>query len=199
MPSLRITMLPAWMRGAVLLSGWCVASAVALAEAPASPVQLDASRVAGRVDLRIQTVVNAPYSVIWAVLTDYDNTAKWVPGMKRSVVLKRRPGGAIVEQSGQADVLFFHLEINSVVDVVEHPPDRIEVNLVRGDFKRLHGAYELKKLGDADARYALRWQGEIELASAVPGFLAQPLLADNLRMSFEGLVNEMERRAKAAP
>ena len=53
---------------------------------------------------------------------------------------------------------------SSMVDVQELPPDRIEVKLVRGDFKRLIGAYELKKLGDADARYELRWQGQLELA-----------------------------------
>ena len=156
-----------------------------------------ATREAGRVDLLIRTTVAAPHAVIWAVLTDYDNTAQWVPGMERSVVLQRKEGGAIVEQRGSANVLFFHLAINSVVDVQELPPDRIEVKLVRGDFKQLNGAYELKKLGDGDARYELRWQGQLELAAAVPGFVAQPLLVSNLKKSFEGLVQEMERRAKA--
>jgi ribosome-associated toxin RatA of RatAB toxin-antitoxin module len=188
----------AWMRCAAILGGLWLIHTSAAAETLAVPLQLEASREAGRVSLRIRTTVNAPYSVIWAVLTDYENTAKWVDGMDRSVVLKRRPGGAVVEQTGQAKVLFFQLEINSVVDVQEFPPDRIEVKLVRGDFKRLSGAYELKKLGDTDDRYELRWQGQLELASAVPGFVAQKLLANNLKKSFEGLVQEMERRARAA-
>ncbi|AOW12371.1 hypothetical protein LPB72_07965 [Hydrogenophaga crassostreae] len=187
------------MRCTAICSGVWLVTTAALASAPEARLLLDASREAGRVNLLIRTTVDAPYSVIWAVLTDYNNTAKWVPGMERSVVLKRRPGGAIVEQSGQANVLFFHLAINSVVDVQELPPDRIEVKLVRGDFKRLDGAYELKKLGNTDERYELRWQGQLELSAAVPGFVAQPLLANNLKKSFEGLVQEMERRARAAP
>lgn len=186
-----------WLRLAAVLAGlwWGVPGAVS--SAMAAPLELSATREAGRVDLLIRTTVAAPHAVIWAVLTDYDNTAQWVPGMERSVVLQRKEGGAIVEQRGSANVLFFHLAINSVVDVQELPPDRIEVKLVRGDFKQLKGAYELKKLGDGDARYELRWQGQLELAAAVPGFVAQPLLVSNLKKSFEGLVQEMERRAKA--
>lgn len=171
----------------------------ALPSAVAAPLEMSATRNAGRIDLSIRTTVDAPYAVIWAVLTDYDNTAQWVPGMERSVVLKRRPGGATVAQSGSANVLFFQLAVSSVVEVQELPPNRIEVKLVRGDFKQLNGAYELKRLGEGDVRYELRWQGQLELAAAVPGFVAQPLLAGNLKKSFEGLVQEMERRAKAAP
>lgn len=198
MPSLRFILPFATLRCAAMLVGLWFVGTFAFAEMPNAPLQLEASREAGRVSLRIRTTVDAPYAVIWAVLTDYDNTAKWVPGMKRSVVLGRRPGGALVEQSGQANVLFFDLTVNSVVDVQEFPPDRIEVKLVRGDFKVLNGAYELKKLGGTDERYELRWQGQLELASAIPGFVAQPLLAKNLKQSFEGLVQEMERRARAA-
>ena len=160
-------------------------------------MQLDVSRLGGRVNLHIRTAVDAPHAVIWAVLTDYGNTARWVPDMERSVVLKRRADGAVVEQSGRADVLFFRFSVASVVDVQEHPPNRIEVKLVRGDFKQLQGAYELKKLGEGDNRYELRWSGQVELASPVPGFVAQPLLANNLKRSFAGVVQEMERRAKA--
>lgn len=201
MPNFRFNAQPSWMRRAAMHCGmWlvCSAAVAAVAASAPAPVVLEASREAGLIDLRIRTTVDAPYAVIWAVLTDYDNTAKWVPDMDSSVVLARRAGGAIVEQSGHADVLFFHLAINSVVDVQELPPDRIEVKLVRGDFKRLSGAYELKRLGDADGRYELRWHGQLELASAVPGFVAQPLLANNLKRSFEGLVQEMERRARVA-
>ena len=189
------------MRAVAILGGAWLAMAAACADGPvsAAPVQLDVSREAGLVELRISTTVAAPREVIWAVLTDYDNTAQWVPDMERSVVLSRRPGGATVEQSGRADVLFFHMAINSVVDVQEWPPNRIEVKLVRGDFKRLSGAYELKRLGDGDARYELRWQGQLELAAAVPGFVAEPLLANNLKRSFAGLVQEIERRARAVP
>jgi ribosome-associated toxin RatA of RatAB toxin-antitoxin module len=188
------------MHRLAMLGSLCLLStgAWAAVESPAAPLEMEASREAGRVDLRIRTTVEAPHAVIWGVLTDYDNTAKWVPGMVSSVVLERRPGGAVVEQSGQAKVLFFHLDVRSVVDVQERPPDRIEVKLLRGDFKSLNGAYELRKLGTGDERYELRWRGQLELAAPVPGFVAQPLLVNNLRKSFEGLVSEMERRARAA-
>jgi ribosome-associated toxin RatA of RatAB toxin-antitoxin module len=186
------------LRMTALLSAVWGGAPGGLSLAAAAPVEMDVSRDAGRVDLRIRTTVEAPRAVIWAVLTDYGNTARWVPGMASSDVLERMGDGAIVEQSGYATVLFFHLAVHSVVRVTELPPDRIEVGLVKGDFKYLKGAYVIRALDNADARYELVWHGQLELASQVPGFVAQPLLANNLKDSFEGLVGEVERRAKIA-
>ncbi len=187
-----------WLRLAAFLGGAWGLFPGSLSWAVAAPVEMEVSREAGLVDLRIRTLVEAPHAVIWAVLTDYGNTAKWVPGMESSVVLQRNGDGAIVEQSGHARVLFFQLAVHSVVRVRESPPDRIDVDLVKGDFKYLKGAYAIKALDALDGRYELIWRGQLELASQVPGFVAQPLLANNLRGSFEGLVGEMERRAKLA-
>ncbi|MEZ5703451.1 MAG: SRPBCC family protein [Burkholderiaceae bacterium] len=184
------------MRLAVFLAGACGLVPGRLSWAVAAPVEMVVSRDAGLVDLRIRTTVEAPHAVIWSVLTDYGNTAKWVPGMESSVVLQRTGDGAVVEQSGFARVLFFQLAVHSVVRVRELPPDRIEVDLVKGDFKYLKGAYVIKALDATDGRYELVWHGRLELASQVPGFVAQPLLANNLRGSFEGLVGEVERRVK---
>ena len=186
---------PSWVHRAALLACLWFTGAASAAGNVAAPVVLEASRDAGRIDLSVRTTVAAPYAVIWAVLTDYENTARWVPDMDRSVVLQRKPRGAVVEQSGQAEVLVFRISVNAVVEVEEFPPERIEVRLVRGDFKQLTGAYELKKIGQTDTLYELRWRGRMELASAVPGFVAQPLLVGNVQRSFEGLVREMERRA----
>lgn len=198
MPCLQPVSTRTGVRLAFVALAWALtgaAGAAGAAPSEAAVVHIEATRQAGRVQLAVLATVKAPYAVIWAVLTDYSNMPQWVPDMERSVVLQRMPGGAVVEQSGHAHVLFFRLSVNSVVQVQEHPPERIDVKLVRGDFKLLEGAYELRRLGEADDRYEVRWRGQMELRSPVPGFVAQPLLAGNVRTSFEGLVREMERRA----
>jgi ribosome-associated toxin RatA of RatAB toxin-antitoxin module len=185
------------IQGMALAGGLLLGHVAAADELLSSVVRLDASREGGRVDLNVRTEVSAPFEVIWAVLTDYENTAKWVPDMVSSKVIRRTPSGAVVEQSGHASVFFFRFSVSAVVNVQEHPPERVEVTLVRGDFKYLKGAYEVKKLAGEDLRYELRWHGQMELASPVPGFVAQPLLTHNVRQGFEGLVREIERRTKA--
>lgn len=165
--------------------------------AGSDPVNITATRQGRRVELGMHTTVSAPHSVIWATLTDYDNTARWITGMDSSAVLQRKPGSVVVEQSGRADILFFNLSLNAVLEVEEHPPERIGVKLVSGDFKHLEGAYRITAVPGVTDRYELTWRGQLELASPVPGFLAQPLLKETIRLQFESLVAEIERRASA--
>jgi hypothetical protein len=166
--------------------------------AGAEPIDITTSRQGRMVAIGMHATVLAPQSVIWATLTDYDNTAKWITGMDRSVVLQRKPGRVVVEQSGSADILFFTIMLNVVLEVEEDPPGRIGVKLVRGDFRHLEGEYLLTSVPGVRDRYDLTWKGKLELASPVPGFLAQPLLKENVRLRFESLVAEIERRARAA-
>lgn len=185
----------------LLLVTSCVTGAVPprLAMAETARVDITATHQGRRVLIGMRTTVAAPYGVIWATLTDYDNTARWITGMDRSVVLQRTPGGALVEQSGHADILFFNLAVSVVLAVDEQPPERIVVKAVRGDFSHLEGAYRLTPVAGASDLYDITWQGGMELASPVPGFLAQPILQANIRERFESLVAEIQRRASAAP
>lgn len=183
----------AWAaRLAVCVALGCMASAQA-----AEPVEISASHEGRRVALRVTTTLAAPHAVIWATLTDYDNTARWIPGMSWSRVLERRADGAVVEQAGHADVLFFSLAVNVVVDVQEQPPSRIGIKLVRGDFRHLEGAYRLSPVPARPGQQQLEWAGTMELRSALPGFVAQKVLKENIRLQFQGLVDEIERRAQA--
>lgn len=185
----------------LLLVTSCVAYAVParLAMAETAGVDITATHRGRRVAIDMRTQVAAPHAVIWDTLTDYDNTAQWITGMDRSVVLQRMPGGALVEQSGRADILFFNMTVNVVLAVDEQPPERIGVKAVRGDFSHLEGEYRLTRVPGASDLFDLTWHGEMELASPVPGFLAQPLLRANIQQRFESLVAEIQRRTRVAP
>ena len=179
----------------------CVAYAVParLAMAETAGVDITATHQGRRVAIGMRTTVAAPYGVIWGTLTDYDNTAQWITGMDSSVVLQRKPGGALVEQSGRADILFFSMKVNVVLEVDEQPPQRIGVKAVRGDFSHLEGEYRLTPVAGASDLYDLTWRGEMELAAPMPGFLAQPILRANIRQRFESLLAEINRRTQAVP
>jgi len=190
-----------WQLVRLLLVTSCVAYAVParLAMAETAGVDITATHQGRRVAIGMRTTVAAPYGVIWGTLTDYDNTAQWITGMDSSVVLQRKPGGALVEQSGRADILFFSMKVNVVLEVDEQPPQRIGVKAVRGDFSHLEGEYRLTPVAGANDLYDLTWRGEMELAAPMPGFLAQPILRANIRQRFESLLAEINRRTQAVP
>lgn len=179
---------------------WLLCSLVWPVRLLATPVDISTQEQGRSLVLHMRVVLDAPRDLVWNTITDYEHAADWVPGMTRSVVLERRPDGATVAQSGQAQVLFFGLSVDVVVAVNELPPDRVRVRLLRGDLRRLEGEYRLSTVeGPGGARQQLlEWQGVVEPASRLPVFLTRPVMRDNLRRQFEGLVGEIERRARLA-
>lgn len=164
----------------------------------AAPVEITTREQGTELELHMRVVLDAPTEVVWSTITDYEHVADWVPGISRSEVLERRPDGATVAQSGRAQVLFFGVSVDVVVKVDEYPPDRIRVRLLRGDLRRLEGEYRLSSVeGPGGARLQLlEWQGRVEPAWRLPAFLARPVVRENLRRQFEGLVREIERRVR---
>jgi len=166
----------------------------------AAPVDITTREQGRELQLHMRVVLDAPRELVWATITDYEQVAQWVPGMTRSDILERRPNGATVAQSGRAQVLFFGVSVDVVVMVDEFPPDRIHVRLLRGDLRQLEGEYRLTPIEGPNGRrlQLLEWQGRVEPASRLPGFLTRPVMRETLRRQFEGLVSEIERRALLA-
>ncbi|MCU0958155.1 MAG: SRPBCC family protein [Hydrogenophaga sp.] len=195
-----VTTMQSWCHGSarVLLCLWC--SWAWPAWLMAAPVDISTQEHDRALELHMRVVLDAPHDVVWSTITDYENVADWVPGMSSSEILERRPDGATVAQSGRAQVLFFGISVDVVVTVHEMPPDRIRVRLLRGDLRRLEGEYRLTPVdGPGGVRLQLlEWQGRVEPASRLPGFLTRPVMRENLRRQFEGLVSEIERRARLA-
>jgi ribosome-associated toxin RatA of RatAB toxin-antitoxin module len=163
----------------------------------APPVELTATRKGGVVELRMHTTLLAPHALIWATLTDYENQAKWIPGMVSSKVLERKAPHVIVEQKGHADVLFMSFAVDVVVQATERPPTQIDVKMLSGNLRRLEGGYQLRAKGGSVDEYDLEWQGTIEPDTHLPGFMSMPIVRNNIRHQFESMVAEIERRANA--
>lgn len=181
---------------------WRVAAAAAVAgsvaAAPAhcaQDVAVDAQLEANALVISARATISAPLPLIWRTLTDYDHLAEFVPGMKRSRLLERHGGTAIVEQLGEAKFLIFHYPIAVVVQSDEHYPATIAVRVLSGNLRQLAGAYRIDKLPGATDQFVLRWRGIIEPDIALPLFITAPGLSDTVADQFRGMVREIERRA----
>ena len=114
--------------------------------------------------------------------------------MLKSQVIDRRGNAAIIEQSGNATILFFNYPIDVVIESLELPPAFIGVRVLKGNLKQLEGGYRLEKIADTQDEFVLRWSGLIEPSFPVPIFISMPLLRANIRDQFRGMVREIERR-----
>jgi ribosome-associated toxin RatA of RatAB toxin-antitoxin module len=127
----------------------------------------------------------------WQVLTDYGRLAEFVPDMQTSRVVSRDGHRAVVEQKGEARVLFFSFPIDVRLAVTEHPYERVVSRAVAGNFREMRGAYTLEA---GQGRILLRYQG-----SMVPDFFIPPLigtlaLRHNVEATFRALVEQIERQ-----
>lgn len=138
--------------------------------------------------------IQAPLSLIWDTLTDYERLSDFIPGMRSSRVIARRGSSAIVEQKGQAGFFIFSYPIDVVVESVELPPGAVEIHVLRGNLRQLNGRYLIEQDPSDAGRHLLRWQGTIEPALALPSIIVAPLVRASIREQFLGMVGEIERR-----
>lgn len=184
------------LRSLLFLAALCGAAAVA-AQA-SGPVTVSAERNADLFQVRAQVVLHATLPVVWGTLTDYERLPEFIPGMLRSRVLARDGDRTTVEQSAQARFLFLTVPIEVTTEFSGQPPVLL-VRRVGGPLRHLQGRYDTEVLGHAPPRVRLRWSGSIGLDLDLPPLIGEALVRQQFQEQFEGMVQEIERRARAAP
>lgn len=177
----------------------CVALALLAAQAGATWAAEDlAVEVQGKgagFAVRAGATVAAPLSLVWEVLTDYENLPRFIPGIAKSGVRVRKGNRALLEQRGEARFLVFSFPVQVELDVRENPQTSIVSRAVGGNLRRLNGRYDLH----VDAgNVSLRYTGEIEPDFGLPAVINSFVVRSMVEAQFSALVAEIERRAAAS-
>src|SRR3954469_19139275 len=99
----------------------------------ADDMLVEAERSGDGVEVRARALIAAPQTLIWEVLTRYEQLPRFIPGIAKSVVLSRQGSNVTVEQSGEARFLVFSFPINIRLDVSENPQDWVASRAVAGN------------------------------------------------------------------
>ncbi|MSQ63850.1 MAG: hypothetical protein EXR33_08470 [Betaproteobacteria bacterium] len=157
----------------------------------ADDVSVEATRRDEALEVVCRATLDVPLDLIWQTLTDYDRLADFIPGMRRSRLIERRGAVAVVEQLGEAGFLFLTFPIEVTLASTERPPYDLEVSMLKGNLKRLDGAYRIEPQGGG--RILLTWNGIVE-AQSMPPLLGELVMRSNIADQFRGMVREIERR-----
>ena len=157
----------------------------------ADDISVEATRRDEALDVVCRVMLDAPLDLIWQTLTDYNRLAEFIPGMRRSRLIERRGAVAVVEQLGEAGFLFLSFPIEVTIASTERPPYALEVSLLKGNLKRLEGAYRIEPQGAG--RILLTWTGIVE-ALYMPPLLGELVMRSNVTDQFRGMVREIGRR-----
>jgi len=163
--------------------------------AQAAEVVVHASRQGGVLLVEASAEIEADLLQTWGVLTDYDHLSGFIPGMYVSRVLARDGNRLLLEQKGEARLLFLTYPIEVRLAVAEFPHERIVARAVAGNFREMVGTYSL---GARDNRVALRYEGRLVPDFFVPPLIGTLVLRRNVERQFSALVDEIARRQRGA-
>jgi ribosome-associated toxin RatA of RatAB toxin-antitoxin module len=113
----------------------------------ASEVEVSTDRSEGR-ERQISARICIPYPIeqVWQILTDYDHLADFIPSLAKSQRINHPQGGIRIEQIGTQALLKFKFCARVVLDMVEHFPQRLDFQMVEGDFKAFGGSWTLQPI-----------------------------------------------------
>lgn len=184
----RIPLLSAWVLAVLFASG-----AASAEEGESS--RFDVTRQADEFVVEGWLSVAVPPSVAWAVLTDYDRMAEFIPDMRESRRLNGDGGGLRVWQKGVTRVGPFSFDYEVEREVWVTPETLIRSHGIRGNMKKL----ELETaLAPDPVGVRIHYRAEIVPDFWVPPLLGPRFIRSQAEQQFRALIAEMKRRAAAA-
>jgi ribosome-associated toxin RatA of RatAB toxin-antitoxin module len=164
----------------------------------AAEISVQTTRRGDSFEIEATAEIEADVVDAWKVLTDYDKLADFIPGMQQSYVVSRNGSSVVVDQRGEAGVLFLTFPMRVRLAIEERPYDRIVSTAIAGDFKELHGVYKLQPRGN---KLQLRYEGKFTPNFGFPPLLGTLIVRTSAERRFSAMVHEIEktRRRESVP
>jgi hypothetical protein len=115
-----------------------VALALFICRTQAADVVVHAVRQGGTFHIEASAEFEGGVEQTWQVLTAYDHLVDFIPGIHASRAVTRDKSRVMIEQKGEAALLFFSFPIEVRLAVEEYPYRRITSRAVAGNFREMH-------------------------------------------------------------
>lgn len=130
-------------------------------------------------------------AVALAVLTDYEQIPRFMPDVRRSLVLERAPGRVVVEQEAIARMMMFSRRIHLRLEVEEDAHGLRFRDASGTSFTHYEGRWCVAALGSGTA---ITYELTARPGFDVPGFLLSRLLKRDAVQMIQRLRAEVARR-----
>ena len=142
--------------------------------------------------LAVQLRTAIPVSVLWKVLTDYDQLDRFIPNLSTSELVLRDGETVRVLQVGSQQLLGLRFSAQVLLELKEELPDGVlRFRMLKGDFRRFEGSWQMRELPDGSSLiYELTVQGCL----GMPIGLIEERLRDDLSSNLRAVELEAKRR-----
>jgi ribosome-associated toxin RatA of RatAB toxin-antitoxin module len=161
----------------------------------ATEPQVDVRETDGVYAVAATFTVAAPTAAAAAVLTDFERIPRFMPDVRKSVVIARDGRTTRVEQEAVAKFLFFSKKIHLQLEVQDDISTIRFRDLCGQSFHRYEGRWTLR---EHDGRTVIGYELSAKPAFSVPEFLLKRLLERDASRMIASLRAEIESRATRA-
>lgn len=173
----------------------CVALPGARLTAAADPVpspQVSVQEARGTYTVTARFEIPQPPEIVLAVLSDYEAIPRFMPDVKKSVVIERTPGRLVVEQQAVSKFMMFSKEIHLLLEVTEGD-NRLEFTDRCGkSFTRYRGAWRIAPRGTGSI---VTYELDAQPGFDVPEFILKRLLKRDSGQLINRLRSEFAERS----
>ena len=159
-----------------------------------TPVSVDVERSTDKayvVDAAFD--VNAPATIAWEVLTDYEGIGRFVSSIRQSTVKQRNGGRVLLEQHGVGRAWIVSLPMHVVLEVREHDQRLLAFRDLCGkSFTTYEGAWEITTIGSVTR---VTYRLKADPGGRQPAMLARSAIGGSVRKLLDEVRLEMLARA----
>jgi len=138
-----------------------------------------------------ELIAAVPLSDAWAVLTDFDGMARFMPNLTESRVLSRHGNRVTVQQKGVARFGVFSRAFESVREMELTASELVRSRQLSGAVRKAESQTRL--FGNGNETH-VAYHLEMEPGSWLPGLIARAFIKHEVREQFEAIAAEMVRR-----
>ena len=178
--------------------GALVLAALALAALPAAAWSSDEGIVVKvrkdgpQIFVDVDCPVDAPWAIVWEVLTDYDHMAEFIPNLRQSGVTERADNVLRVRQSGKVTRGLMTFAFDNVREIELVPQKEVRSRLVSGDLK---ASNFVTRIVEVAARIHIVNGGSYTPNFWVPPVIGPLLIEEETRKQYGQIRTEILRRS----
>lgn len=164
---------------------------LAHASARAQQLSIRTARDGEFVTVSATVLMKVDPDIAWAVLSDYDHLARFIPDMKSSRVILRDGNRVRVEQRGDVGFFFYREPVNVILEIHEEPPYRMTARSIEGNVRGLETRYDLHS---STSGVKLDYAGRFVPEFTIPPLIGMPIVSRLIERRFRAMVEEIQRR-----
>ena len=149
-------------------------------------VQVNIKRANGRFHISANYTVPLQPCNAYAFLTDYE-ASKNIAGVVDVKILSRSANKVRVSRVLEEEILFFHVELKTVVEYSEVPYNLLNFEQVSGDARFYKGTWKLVPEKD---KTTFKYDADVELNSIIPMAVIEYFMKNNLNERLESMAQK---------